>query len=387
MAFYIGLEAWLFLFAITSWVTDGNRWVQSVFLTLIIIVTAFRFETGYDWLFYGELYEALRSPAVDVNEMFQRYLDPAFIAFTKVLTLVSADVQILYVVATVIVVLAFLHLATLIPPKLVGTFWLICINFLIFSVFFSVVRQSIALALVLSAVTLLVVKRWRIAAWALLIVAPLFHIFGAAYSAFALAGVISGKWSWNRFLLVAIGGAIAARLAWHAVPLLPDIGFFPKISTYVERGGSIDAETFFLVVLYSGLILSIARTYWKSVDIVGAFFARCAVIAALASLVMIDVEVVRNRLAYFAIPCAAIALLRAPLMIARRPSLAALATTAFVVMSLVYCGTWLLRSSAFMLVPYQNALWTDRAAAEVLRVERLRKRCDIRSQLETALGC
>ncbi|GEM_PF-1500383 len=372
MLFYAGFEIFLFAFAVLAWKLDGDWRAVLPSRVVIWVVILFRFQTGYDWPFYEQLHNHL---VYAPDEPFRRFVEPGFYAFNWLIARMTDNVMPVYWIVSAFVLLSFTLLERLFDRKFIGLFWAVVVNFLLYSVFFSVVRQSASLAFVLIGVYLLTKGRWK-AALLPFILAPLFHVFGAAYVGLALLGYVVARWSVWKALAAFVGLAILGRIAWQLAPYLPPIGPIYQIALYVQRPPALDPETLFVFVLCVGVVVALnlsPRISFKS-----SVLASIATVTAIAMVALIDVEVIRNRLLYLLAPCSiAAAFALEPKFKVQWPAIAVAGLSA---LSAVYYVTWLGRQTSFMLVPYQSALFIDEDEALEVRARRLESMCGARSE-------
>jgi len=350
MLFYWIFEAILTAFALLCVATKGDWRVVVPFRAIIWFIIVFRFKTGFDWEFYQEYYASL---LLDAPTEIHRFMEPGFVALNWALSRITPDIQVLFWLCSIAVLSAFWLTERLISRWVIGTYYMVVANFLLFSVFFSVVRQSLALALCLLAI-LAIVESQRLQAVALLILSPLFQIFGAVYSGIVLVAAVTGKWHGKALLGAYIAVAVLGRLAWWLAGIIQLPGTLGgRINYYAHIGSAgIDIETIFVFVLASAFIIVLGyRYFWQSSDdVTGKLLARIAMLTALMVLVVVDIEIIRNRLIYLLVPVAVIAMVRGvqPLVMGR------IALVGLALGSGIYYFGWLKRETAYMLVPYHN---------------------------------
>lgn len=345
MTFYIVFEMLLIVFALLAWARNGDWRIVLPFRLIIWAVIIFRYQTGYDWPAYTDHFEGIASaPSLATGEF-----EVGFQAFVWLVAQITDNVEILFWAVSIAVLSAVWFFERLVPARWVGVLYLVVVNFLIFSIFFSVLRQSLAWALCLVGLVILAGNHrdWR--GYAALLAAPFFQITSVMYVAIVLAGLVPMRTIW--FWTTAIVGAALVRAAWFAVPHLPKNSLTEQATFYVRYSQEAPSlEMLFLIVLCSFCLGAIAWLHRrKSLDVI----TRAAIFSALAVLVFVDVTILRNRILYLMVPLVIVAMIRAP---HPRRLYQGAAVVALSMLSAFYYGAWFLRQTAVAIVPYQNYL-------------------------------
>lgn len=359
MTFYVGFEVLLLFFALAIWVTRGNRIVIISLRWALGFILIFKFQTGTDWPLYVSIHNSLYAGAgVPVD----RFLEPGYLVIAQLMAWFSDNPQLILWMGSGTVLFALYKLEVGLPRRWIGLFYVVSINFLIFPVFFGVLRQAIALALCLLALAAWQMhKRKRVILF--LALAPLFQISSVMYGGIALLSFfpLYGQKALPLYALIA-GAARAALLLATALSLTDYTG---RLSIYLARDASpLGAETVFILVLASVIALTLGYRHFSKLsdDPVATGFSRVAVITALLTIAFIDVEVIRNRLIYLLIPATAVAIMRDR---HRFQQLRTVALAGLAAMSVVYYAAWLHREIGVVYLPYKN-YWVELATTRDL---------------------
>lgn len=259
MVFYLSIALILWLLALLDIKNSILRPLFRVIaFTLLVGVAGLRFETGYDWMVYDQVFVEIAKNESLINIISQFNMEPAFIALCKAIDYLGGGLQSLFIVVAVFNFYAILKYLSLTKGSfLFGVSIYFCWIYL--PVQMGVIRQSIGCSLVFLAIYYLINQR-KFLSLLLLCLGSLFQVSILIYLVL-LTSFFSKVFRKMEFLIVAIS-IIFIFVGWDISLLLfsifskIDIGFVSEkiigYSSGLQKTASITSQLYFVfnVVLY-----------------------------------------------------------------------------------------------------------------------------------------
>jgi len=354
------------------------------------IFVAFRFETGYDWPVYKEIFatigplcERTADGAKYYSELFHQ--EPTFVAFLSFLRCFGADYQLVVIFVAFFQVVVFSIFLRKVSYSASAVFAISAV-WLIFSLYFSVVRQGIAVG-VFMLFMLAFFARAYIRAALLLLVALLFQYSSLMYLiAWWLARFLPG----SRYLYILFSLALVISLlgisVWKPIlelsMLVPNDLIASKAEYYrFER--EVRVSGFDVVFVYVSALSLGLFSIWRYSDIDNDILKKIcgmAIILTFVNILFVDFPLIRNRMMYLIFPFYFIVLF--DYFKTRRQSERAFVLAVVMISSLSYYTLFLTKPTSLVLVPYQSYIYhkltgepgTGHERQEIMRAEFNEKR-------------
>ncbi len=297
----------LWFFAFLEFFTERRNayWFSLTIFSLFLIL---RFDTGYDWPEYKRIFDSI-SEGVNYVEIMYISIDAGkefgFVYFLSVLKLISKDFQIVILVVSIIEIYAlhkFLKLTSNYPAMvlaIVGT-WLL------FTLYFSVLRQGLAVSFFLL-FWIFMQKKNYLRAILMILFSLSMQISSIAYYVLYYFSAFKPKKNLLLFIFITtfILGNFSQQITYTLFTILQNAGI-PIISekaTWYMQGIQTGANLYdkFYVYIYSIVMFCFLYITWDSYKtllwIRISFFA---MVFILIQLLFIDYPLIRNRIQYVA---------------------------------------------------------------------------------------
>lgn len=338
----------------------NSKVVLYISLTYVFLFVSLRYETGYDWTAYKIIFQRVEAFSFggwqDYSLISIEYSkELAFVLFNAILKTFSDDFQILVFLASSLYFISVLYLLKNITSKPAFVFAII-FSFLIFTVYFSVIRQSISIAL-FNFFLVAYLHRKFVYCFFLALTSMLMQYSAIIYFiAFYLSDRLPKKLSLYMILIamflvsLSMGGIvnIFAELTSHL-----ELGWVGEKLIYYFYERQSDVRLLDKVFMY-GLVFiffpvlvnfySKANGFWKKLCGMG-------ILLSFAEILFIDYTVFRYRLFYAIFP---IQVAIATMLVLQQPKLFRIIVFIFsFVLSVSYSSLFLLKDNALPFIPYQ----------------------------------
>lgn len=350
---------------------------------VFLLFLCLRFETGYDWPAYKDLFFDLPS----VGELgFTNLLvlsvlygkEPLYLVFSSTMRELWGDYQGIVIVASIfeiITLVSFLKKFTNCRAAVFAA----TVTWVVFTLYFSVIRQGISVAFFLLFLSAYFDRRYWIALFCL-IGAVGFHYSALMYLAIFLFALLRPN---KKFLFsIVIAAAVLGILGNFAQSIFQLIGqvipieaVAAKLEWYAERDDEGRANIFdqlyaaTFAITMGGVLFSIKTE--KMSDGKKALYT-FAVIFIAFQLAFLDFPLFRNRLQYLALPFVYMFLFER--FAVSKLFMRLMVITGLFSITLLYFVMFLSKESSLPFVPYQNYIsykLTDRPGDGLDRVERV----------------
>lgn len=352
------------IFLLTIFLVSNSRYLNMRLRTGTVVVLSFlfvgfRYQTGFDWSYYETLYDhILQTEFFSLSELLASQslvasVEPGFVLTTFLASRLFPQFEFVAALYTLVLLLSIGKLGSVLGVKNIGMALLFIHLPLLFTLEFSTVRQSLAIAMFNFGLAYYFEKRRGLSIF-FFGLSPLFQISGIMYLAVFFMAIGSRRASRTVFI-----GLIATLIVFSTPPMLlklgsflpPDIG--AKLDWYVtERakgGGLIDLGTAFLLLLPTTLItLNLLRKKTHPHDAVTIF--RIVALMSVIALAFVGEQTIRNRLMY------EIVILLSLLSFSRIYPVIPHMRKVLLSFGLIMLALYLFQSSRIMYMPYQNFL-------------------------------
>lgn len=360
-----------------------RRRIYYIAVPVLLLFLGLRFETGYDWPAYKELFYELPSIGeLDVSRLFVFSVlygkEPLYLAFSATMKWIWNDFQGVVIVSSIFEIVSFVvFLRRLTSCR--ATVFAASVTWVIFTLYFSVIRQGISVAFFLLFLLFYFGRRYWFASICLM-GAIGFHYSALLYFAIFLFVLLRPS---KKLLLVivliagifGIMGDMAQALLHMAGQVIPIEAVEAKLEWYAERDDESHANIFDQIyalvfsVVMGGVLFSISLE--KMSDLKRAMYV-IAIIFIAFQLAFLDFPLFRNRLQYLALPFVYIFFFECFLM--SKITVRLLVINGLCFITLIYFLLFLSKESSLPFVPYQNYITyalTDRPGDGLNRVERV----------------
>lgn len=360
-----------------------KRNVYFIAIGIFLLFLCVRFETGYDWPAYKSLFYDLPSISeLDFTNLLVLSVlygkEPLYLAFSSILREFWSDYQGIVMVSSifeVVVLVSFLRKVTTCR----ATVFAATVTWVIFTLYFSVIRQGISVAFfLLFLMAYFDRKKWL--ALFCVIGAVGFHYSALMYLAIFLFALF--KPSRKLLFSIVIAAAILGGLGNFAQSIFQVIGqiipieaIAAKLEWYAERDDESRANIFdqiyavVFAITMGGVLFSINMEKMSELKKTLYIFA---VIFVAFQLAFLDFPLFRNRLQYLALPFVYIFLFE--YFVASRQFVRLVVIIGLFSITLLYFVMFLAKESSQPFVPYQNYIsymLTDNPGDGLDRVERV----------------
>lgn len=289
-------------------VLDRIRPVGLLFFVFVVWFVTLRFETGFDWPVYKGLFNEMRLgfSAFQLSKYASAYNgEPAFLLLLGALSFIFSKYEFAQLLFSVFFLASLFALGATFSKDKVYVFIAIALSYILLTVGFSTVRQSIAIAFFNFAL-IFYYKGAKALVLPALALAVLFQYSAAIYVGAFLILLISWRFDFSRnagrtfifvffFVSLVLGGAVFLSL----------LGFMngdPRIAFYVDamkyyKFGLWDLM-FVVVFISVASHVMISNTYNKSLGRGEAMISRLVVILAAISIATVLIPIVRERVSY-----------------------------------------------------------------------------------------
>ncbi len=339
----------------------------SIFVLSIVTVVflGLRFETGYDWPDYKNLFELTPSiTTATMKEIFEisasELKEPLFVFFVSLLKEFGSEFQILVVICAVIQVCVFSGFLVFLKER-PATVFAFSISWLIFTLYMSTLRQGLAVSFFLMFMVYMEVGNKKTAVF-MLITSALFQYSAIAY----LAVYIASKYvRYNKALIGLFVVLVFASLAGVDF----SVGFLEVVSkggiemvntkiTYYLNEASIRAnlvEKIYTFLFSIGMfwVLYFVRPSELDTTLIKRMYGM-SLIFCVVGIFFYDFPLLRNRVQYLVLPFCYFFVVRylARVRLNQRVFLFGV----FFIINLLYFYLFIDKPSSVPFVPYQNYL-------------------------------
>ncbi|MEZ8086773.1 EpsG family protein [Vibrio sp. 1S139] len=331
-----------------------NYFIYYFLIFLVLIFVAMRLETGYDWLSYRNYFHSISS--ISFEEILSNKFEPFYYLFNSILKELGFEFQSVIIVSGAFSVFAWAVFIKKFSPMPIHTlYFLVC--FLLFSLLFSTIRQSIALAIFLF--FLVCEKRFGFSKVRFSIFLFLSFLFQYSSFVYYLIYCISNRLPRKKLLLFAFLFLYFAQFVTQPIDYLlqfvTSFGFFSEKLTWYFFDRGLEVSIFDKIRIWvSAPVFFCVLTYYYYNDNIGEINKKICgfgVILIFVELFFIDYSVFRYRIYYFAFIVQAIyclTLVKGADFLTRF-----FATVSFFAVGLLYVILFLNKPTASVLKPYQ----------------------------------
>lgn len=284
-----------------------SRLVTAILVLVSVVFIGLRYETGFDWPAYKEIFQELGS-LKGINPFSYQSADHsqeiAFLAILDTLSEILPSYEWAQFIFTALFVGSLIFLAKGLNVQKTALFFVVAISYVLFTLGFSTVRQSVAIAFFNLAVFMYARDRlvWAVA---LMVIACAMQYATAIYVGAFLVVVASMRFqNWHCDALLAgailfigiVGGVVFLALAAHGITFGGErVQFY--LDAIWERGVSKWDWAFSVVLLgiTTHIVVSATRPGRSKEEI---FAARLALVLAAFAASAIFVPIIRERASY-----------------------------------------------------------------------------------------
>lgn len=361
MLIYLLFLVTIFLVSNARFITVRQKTRLVVFLSFLFI--GFRYETGFDWPTYKFQYEyILQTPFFSFFELlgFQSLVtsvETGYVLTTFLASRLFSDFEWIAALYTLLFLLSTVKLGKALGVRNIGMALVLIHMPLLFTLEFSTVRQSLAIAMFNLGLAYYLEKR-RGLAILFFSLAPFFQISAIMYLAVFFMAIGSRRTSWTVLI-----GLIGVLVAISRPPILLTLARFvspPGISAKLEwylterasGGGLIDIGVAIILLVPATLLtVNFLRKRGHSKNTVTVY--RIAALMSAIALAFVSEQTIRNRYMY------EIVILLSLLAFSRTYPVLPFLRVVLLSFGTVMLSVYLVQPSRIMYMPYQNYLvWT-----------------------------
>lgn len=308
-----------------------------------------RFETGFDWPVYKEEFQILRS--VDISlESIMRYSsyfqhEFGYVALVTLSSKILLDYEQFQLLVYILLFVSLLSVSKALKVRSFSDSFFIIVSFLMFTLMMSTMRQCVAIAMINFGVSFFVREKvFKSLFFALLALS--FQISSGIYIlVFFAASTLKFKGGRLTFIYAALG-AVIVSVAVNYIPVF-ELPIINKLNIYVSRefSSNIYERIFFITINVVALFHSVAML--KRASKKDKFIYRSISIMSAASIALLPITTIRNRIFYENIILYSFVLYNSPYR-----------TNAFKylisVLGIVSFASSIVKQSRIAFIPYQN---------------------------------
>lgn len=341
---------------------DRIRWIGLAFLCFTIYFVAFRFETGFDWPIYKALYSiGKEAGTVDFGGYSRIYNgEPLYIITQSLLAKIFPSYEYLQFIYSAIFLSSLFYFGVNFARAKVFEFLSIVMSYLVLTVGFSTVRQSLAISFVLLALVLFNRGRFYFAA-AIAVVGVFFHYSAILYVAAFLICIASIRFDRTRGVATFSVVLIAILCSYVCIFLAWKFGILPsgeRVHYYAAalqnyRFGLWDGMFAALFIGMAGHVMISEAFFSRNLEHgkIHEMISRMVLVLAAISFASLILPVVRDRLSYLLWILYAVFLTRPGVFLRK------LATISVVAFGILFNVIAHFRyPNSLMFLPYQNSI-------------------------------
>ena len=339
-----------------------SRLITALLVLLSIVFIGLRFETGFDWPAYKEVFQGLK-PIDSLGQFFQESREfnqeIAFLAVLAALSKIFGQYELAQFAFTALFVGSLIFLAKALNVQRTALFFTVAISYVLFTLGFSTVRQSVAIALFNISVFLYARDRVALSVFMMVIACSMQYVAIIYVVTFLITAGSTRFQGWRCDVLLAgsilfvgiVGGVVFLALAGQGLTFGSErVQFY--IDAISERGVSKWDWAFSLVLL--GITAHIAISAMRSERTKEELFtARLALVLAAFATSAIFVPIIRERASYQMWIVYAAFLTYDSTLLRRTATAAALSFAIYFAVAVPFRNPGIL-----MFVPYQNYIPT-----------------------------
>jgi hypothetical protein len=337
---------------------DYAAWL--LFIVINFWFVGLRFEVGFDWFVYKDQFEYLSRMSTDTFlsefaflQQFFRH-EAGFLLFAFVGSHAFPTYEIFHLFVFGLFFSSVISLARAIQSRNIFASFLIIHFFLLFTLEFSTLRQLLALSIFNIGLNFFFRNR-KILALSLMLSAPFFQLSALIYFFVFLAASGSSLRLWISAIPLALTAAFLSLVGLSQMPGLNTLGpFGAKLIWYFEYrefDQNIFEQAFFLVFYLFMAIWAIYNVRnSRGAGRANLIVAKMILIFAFAALLFFPINVIRNRIMYELIILASLS------AFTNQARLTSYLKPVLVGFGIIFLSASLLKSTAFVYVPYQNYL-------------------------------
>ncbi len=337
-----------------------NYWVGSAFIAFAAFIVAFRFETGFDWPVYKTMFTlAKEAPLFDLSIFSGLYSgEPLFALMLGAFAKTGASYELAQFTFSILFLSSLFFLGANFSKERLFAFLALALSYIVFTVGFSTVRQSISISIFIFAFIFLDKRVWI--SIGLMVLSVLFHYSSIIYVSCLVFSLFSIRFDKGGGAATFFGVLALVFFSSASLYLIAYLGILPggeRVEHYVSGLRSYVFSKWDLMfgiiflgiashVLLSEFIFRISEEKTRIVLI-----ARMVLVLAAVSVASIAIPIVRERVSYLLWIFYALFLTQNDVLFRRTVALLTVAFGLFfsVIAHLRY-------PNSLMFLPYQNSV-------------------------------
>jgi len=355
------------IFIATIFLVSSNRYASLRLRNGTVIALSFffiglRYETGFDWPTYKAQYAYISETGISSffellgTQSLVGTVEPGYVLTTFLASRLFSEFEFVAAFYTLVLLLSIVKLGSVLGVRNIGMALVLIHMPLLFTLEFSTVRQSLAIAMFNFGLAYFFEKR-RGLSILFFSLSPFFQLSGIIYLAVFAMAIVSKRTSWAIFI-----GLTAVLITISTPTILLTFGSFlpPQIVTKLEwyliernqGGGIIDLGTALILLLPATLLtVNAMRKHGQSRDT--ATILQVVALMSFIALVFVSEQTIRNRLVY------EIVILLSLLAFSRIYLILPYMRMVLLLYGLIILSIYLVQESRIMYLPYQNYVgWT-----------------------------